>query len=191
MTNTKTAIAGLAIGLSFMALPAAATVITIGTSSAVIECAVSCQGFIGAGGLDADTNPSSAVDPTGLGVLSDDKAQLYDGAPSSIGDEGADLAALIGSAAGAGVRTTPGDSVVFNSAAQYFAFKLGNTVVYIKNTSGAAQDYVFLQNGAQGLGLSHVTAFGSVAPVPLPAAVWLMGAGLAGLGFASRKKKQD
>jgi hypothetical protein len=41
--------------------------------------------------------------------------------------------------------------------------------------------------------LSHISFYGDRAPVsdvPLPAAIWLMGAGIAGLGFASRKSKK-
>jgi len=113
---------------------------------------------------------------------------LYDGNPSSIADEQSDLTTLIGSSPGAGTRTDPPVNP-FASDAAYIALKLGNTVVYIKNTSGGSQTYTYAQNGAQGLGLSHTTAFGAVAPIPVPAAVWLMGAGLAGLGFAGRRKR--
>ncbi|MEX0644753.1 MAG: VPLPA-CTERM sorting domain-containing protein [Parvularculaceae bacterium] len=38
-------------------------------------------------------------------------------------------------------------------------------------------------------GLSHITFYGEVGEIPLPAAGWLMLAGLAGLGFSSRRKK--
>lgn len=38
-------------------------------------------------------------------------------------------------------------------------------------------------------GVSNIYVFNKVGDVPLPAAIWLMGAGLAGLGFSSRKKK--
>lgn len=46
-------------------------------------------------------------------------------------------------------------------------------------------------NGGQVPDLSHITFYGgeAVSDVPLPAAIWLMGAGLAGLGFSSRGKK--
>ena len=43
-------------------------------------------------------------------------------------------------------------------------------------------------NGRPGPGLSHFTLYGVPSEVPLPAAGWLMLAGLGGLGFAGRKK---
>lgn len=47
-------------------------------------------------------------------------------------------------------------------------------------------------NGGQTPDLSHITFYGgeAVSDIPLPAAVWLMGAGLAGLGFSSRGRKR-
>lgn len=48
-----------------------------------------------------------------------------------------------------------------------------------------------LNNGGQVPNLSHITFYGgdAVSDVPLPAAAWLMIAGLSGLGFAGRRKK--
>jgi len=53
---------------------------------------------------------------------------------------------------------------------------------------GSDRDYVtadFLNNGGEIAELSNVRAF---SVVPIPAAVWLFGSALAGLGFAKRRK---
>jgi hypothetical protein len=72
-----------------------------------------------------------------------------------------------------------------NLTAQVFGVHFGNRFIA----------FLFPQpvNGFSILGLrfgvSNIYAFNG-AQVPLPAAVWLMGAGLAGLGFASKRRKK-
>jgi len=51
---------------------------------------------------------------------------------------------------------------------------------------GDSADYETPNNGA--FGLSHLTFFDSTTPVPLPAAGWLLLAGLGGLGAMSRRR---
>ena len=77
-----------------------------------------------------------------------------------------------------------------NSLAEYLVLKLGNERIYVKNTSGGQVNIVLAYNGATGLGLSHFTEFGEADVIPVPGALWLMGAGIAGLGFGSRRKKK-
>jgi hypothetical protein len=186
--NLKLAIAGLAAGFALSALPAAANTIQIGTTAATITCSVTCTAFIGAGGVD--TPPSVEDTPTGPGTQSSTKAQLYDGTPASQTAERARLADLLGlaDATTLGNRTELGAIAAFNSGAQYIVLKIGQNDVFIVNTSGGSQSFTYNQNGAQALGLSGVNTY-LTAAVPVPAAVWLMGAGLAGLGFAGRRKK--
>ena len=71
------------------------------------------------------------------------------------------------------------------------ALKLGEGTFFLKNTAGPVTlTITYLKatgpDGAGG-GLSNITEFGGN-EIPVPGAIWLMGAGLAGLGFARRKK---
>lgn len=180
----KPAVAAIAALTMFAAAPASAAVITIGTTGATITCSVGCEGFSGAGGLDIDPGAPDIVDPTGLGTLGS-LAQLYNGEPADEADEGARLSTLVGAPVGAGTKFDPPTNP-FDSVALYIVLKLGRNDVFIQNTAGVLQTYTLDLNGATGLGLSHYTEFGEV---PLPAAGWLMLAGLAGLGFARRRVK--
>jgi len=114
---------------------------------------------------------------------------------------------LVGTSFTTGVRTDlgPADDIydgemdndilefTFSTTAEYFALKMGNNVSFFKNLAGAVTLTVMFDraNGAAGagFGLSNITEFGSVAEVPLPAAAWLMIAGLAGLRIAGRRKE--
>lgn len=197
MSGMRLAAAAFAASFVLPALPAAAaTMIQIGTSGASITCSVACQGFIGAGGLDADPGAPDVVDPTGAGTLSNAKAQLYNGAPNSAADQRARLDILDDGMANLSVSCTgfcvdPSGQLDANgqlvSSALYLVLKLGNNNVFIKNTSGGSQTYTYV--GDAGLGFSGYREFDGAPPIPVPAAVWLMIAGIAGLGFASRKRQ--
>jgi hypothetical protein len=185
----KSALVATAAALA-MGASAFANTITIGTTGATLTCSVSCEAYSGAGGLDIDPPPPSAVDPTGQGTLGS-LAQLYNGSPADEDSEAARLATLIDGAGGiqaadlgAGSKFDP-PSNPFDSGALYIVLKIGNFEIFVKNTSGGSQTYTYA--GTEGLGLSHYTTFGD--PIPVPAALWLMGSGLAGLGFAGRRKK--
>lgn len=196
MNLLKFCAGAMAAAFGLCALPAAAaTVIVIGTSSATITCSVSCQGFVGAGGLDDDPGAPDVVDPTGIGTLSSVKAQLYNGAPNDANSQRARLDTLDDglsnfSVSCSGFCVDPSGQLdgngQFVSSALYIVLKLGNNNVFIKNTSGGAQTYSYVE--APSLGFSGYREFGG--EIPVPAAVWLMVAGLAGLGFAGRMKKQ-
>lgn len=187
MRLVKSAV-GVAAAAVISASAAFANTITIGSTAATVTCSASCSAFIGAGGADAPPSVDGA--PTGPGTLSATIAQLYDGTPANQTNERARLATLLGIAnpATLGSRTELGADASFDSSALYIVLKVGQNNVFIVNTSGGAQSFAYNQNGAQALGLSGVNLYGA-APIPVPAAVWLMGAGLAGLGFASRWKR--
>lgn len=74
---------------------------------------------------------------------------------------------------------------ISNLTAQVFGVHFGNRFIA----------YIFASpvNGFNILGLrfgvSNIYAFNGTPEVPLPGAIWLMGAGLAGLSFAARKKR--
>lgn len=191
MWNMKSAISALAAGVLLAALPAAANTITINGGAGSFTCngaAVgACQAFIGAG---------SPGDPTGLGALSPSFADEYDGTPSNPVNEAARLNTLAGTSfAGAGGAfdgqqfAGGGGDLTFDSLALWVVMKIGNDAVFIKNTSGGLLTIAYDSFAGQGSGLSHYSEYGAQQVVPLPAAIWLMGAGIAGVGFAGRRKK--
>jgi len=165
---------------------ASANVITIDDGLGTIECTTSCEAFTGAGGNGAQ--------PTGAGTLSSTFADYYDGTPSNEASEAERLSILISGSAGlfAGTDGTQiagnSGSMMFSTLAEYVVLKIGNVAVFIKNTSGGSLNIDFTSFAGAGSGLSHFTEFGQVSDVPLPAAAWLMIAGLGGLGFAGRRK---
>lgn len=183
MKSKIIAAAVAAVGAALLAQPAFANVITVAGRPATITCTPSCEAFTGG-------SPDAEGDPTTAGVLSGTGADLYDGQPSNEGDEAEKLSILIGSpglfTSADGDKTEPPVNP-FTTLAEFIILKLGDERVYIKNTSGGELLIAYAQNGASGLGLSHTTEFGQI---PLPGAMWLMGAGLAGLGFAGRRKKK-
>lgn len=65
-------------------------------------------------------------------------------------------------------------------------------VSYLLDTSAASGTWwtYDLRNGSgEQVGLSNLALFGTVAPIPLPAAAWLLIGGIAGLGAVARKRK--
>lgn len=173
---------------------ASANVINIADSGGVITCTgtldPACEAFAfgASGGL--------GTEPDGAGTLIDgnpntEVAWYYDGQPSSETDEANRLNILTGGATSFTMADATRDespSLSFSTFAEYIVLKLGNMAVFLKNTSGGELT-ITLSDLGRGFGLSHVTEFGEVDPIPIPGAVWLMLAGIAGLGAASRKKK--
>ena len=71
----------------------------------------------------------------------------------------------------------------------WIAVKAGANYLVYQITGGDIFGSVDI-SGVDKNAISHVSFYDTGVPdIPLPAAVWLMGAGLAGLGFAGRKKK--
>jgi len=184
---TKAVAASLVAAAALLSQPAFANVITIGGGPATITCSPSCEAFTGG-------SPNGSNDPTAAGSLSSTVAQLYDGVPSNESDEASKLSILIGTAGlfigTDGSKSASNPPTTINSLAEYLVLKLGNERIYVKNTSGGQVNIVLAYNGATGLGLSHFTEFGEADVIPVPGALWLMGAGIAGLGFGSRRKKK-
>lgn len=171
-----------------IAQPAAANVITINGGAGSLTCTPNCEAFIGAG---------SPGEPTGPGTLSSTNADEYDGTPSNEAAEAGRLNTLAGTSfiGTDGLQIGGNDSSdnnpddTFMTFALYVVMKIGNDSIFLKNTSGGQLTVAYDSFPGQGSGLSHYTEFGAAAPVPLPAALWLMGAGIAGLGFARRRGK--
>jgi hypothetical protein len=180
MRSNLLAASAIAASAVLFAQPAFANVITIDSGTAQVTCTLSCEAFTLGGSPGA---------PTGLGTLSGSDADPYGLANSNPSTEVAALNTL----AGTSFTTTDHNKVdvggastfSFMTFAEYFILKVGSVHTFFKNTAGNEVTVEYLQTGSAG-GLSH---YSEVGQVPLPAALWLMGAGLAGLGFASRKNK--
>jgi hypothetical protein len=182
LTSALAVFAGAAISIS----AASANLITIDDGLGTIDCTASCEAFTGAGGNGAE--------PTGAGVLSGLLADYYDGTPSNEAKEAERLSILVSGSTGlfsaSDATKTAGNSgsMSFSTLAEYVVLKIGNVAVFLKNTSGGLLTIDYTSFPGAGSGLSHYTEFGQVSQVPLPAAAWLMIAGLSGLGFAGRRK---
>ncbi len=179
------ALIGAAAALSMAAFTSAnANVITVG-GSATITCTPSCQAIVGGTIVDV---PGPGLGGT-AGMLSSMTGDLYDFSPSNPTEEALALNVLAGTSFAPGTQTDTGgvSALSFSSTAAWIALKLGVGHVFIFNAGGML-DIDFLANNLRGGGLSHITEFGESDVVPVPGAIWLMGAGLAGLGFARRRQ---
>lgn len=195
MSLGKLIAACVAAAAAFFAAPAFANVIQIGSTGATLACSISCAAYTLAGGVDSG-GPHDDVDPTGAGTLAASLAQFYNGSPASaaaqlqrldILDDGIDN----NSTTCSGFCSSAGSLNANNqltSAAAFLVLKLGPHSVFVYNASGGSQTYTYALNGATGVGFSGFREF-NAAVVPVPAAVWLMVAGVAGLGFASRRRR--
>lgn len=196
---TKLAAAGAA-AFALSVGSAVANTVTLG-GAAAIECnddddlTVGCLGMTG-GSLSLSMNMVTGGTPGTLDDMSPFSAEIYTIGANSEENEIAALNVLAGASftVADAVRTMAGDvssdggmTASFSTLAQWVILKVGAGTIFIKNTTGGAMalNIDFSQIGMAG-GLSHYTEVGQI---PIPAAIWLMGAGLAGLGFASRRKK--
>lgn len=72
----------------------------------------------------------------------------------------------------------------------FIAIKAGSDYLVYELTEGELSGSIDISNIDE-MAISHVSFYDTGTPeIPIPAAIWLMGAGLAGLGFAGRRKKQ-
>jgi hypothetical protein len=173
--------------LSFAAATSAgANVITV-DGTATVTCTASCQGVVGGSITDM---PGPGLTGT-LGMLSNMTADRYEFSPANPEEEALALSFLAGTSFTTGVRTNVdgmSDSMFsFTTSALWVALKLGSSTIFIFNNTGGELTVDWARNNLRGGGLSHITEFGETV-IPVPGAVWLMGAGLAGLGFTRRRK---
>lgn len=176
--------------VALAAQPVFASTLTIGGGVATVSCTPSCAGITGG---SVTSSPSLGVTGGTAGSLSGFSASLYDFSPSNPVNEAKALNILAGTNFTTGVQTDMGgaSSATFSTVASRIALKIGNSHFFLQNTAGPVTLLItFLKasgrTGAGG-GFSHYTEFGNA--IPIPGAIWLMGAGLAGLGFANRKKQ--
>jgi hypothetical protein len=153
-----------------------------------VTCTPSCQAIVG-GSITDMPGPGLTGTP---GSLSTMVADRYEFSPASPEEEALALNALAGTMFTTGIRTDLDDSMdsmfSFSTSALWVALKLGSSTIFILNDTGGSLSVDWLRNGLRGAGLSHITEFGETDVIPVPGAIWLMGAGLAGLGFARRRK---
>lgn len=174
-----------AAAVSFVAVTSAsANVVTIG-GTATVTCTPSCQAIVGGSIVDM---PGPGLSGT-MGMLSSMTADRYEFSPASEAEEALALNVLAGTSFTTGIRdNSVMDSVFsFTTSALWVALKLGSSTIFILNDSGGSLTVDWARNGLRGAGLSHITEFGETV-IPVPGAIWLMGAGLAGLGFTRRRK---
>lgn len=77
----------------------------------------------------------------------------------------------------------------FNKLLTHFVIKAGNNFYLFEISADmVASSGTFNWEIPGQMALSNINFYGM--DVPIPGAIWLMGAGLAGLGFAGRKKKK-
>lgn len=189
MSIIKTFGVAAAVFAAFVA-PAFANSLTIGGGVASVSCSPSCAGIVGG---SITFSPSLGVTGGTAGSLSNTAADLYGFSPSNAAEEAKALNVLAGTNFSTGTQTDTGSasSFSFSTVASWIALKIGNQHFFLQNTAGPVTLFInYLKaSGPAGAGggLSHYTEFGNV--VPVPGAIWLMGAGLAGLGFAQRRKK--
>jgi hypothetical protein len=191
MSYIRTVGVAAAAFVCMAAQSASASVLSIGGGVASVSCTPSCAGIIGG---SITSSPSLGVTGGTAGALSGSAASLYDFNPTDPANEAKALNVLAGTSFTTGVQTDMGgvSSVTFSTLAQWIGLKIGNSHFFLQNTSGPITLLItYLKAEGRygaGAGLSHITEFGSN-EVPIPGAVWLMSAGVAGLGFSSRKKK--
>lgn len=195
----KLTAAGVA-AMTLMAGSAFANTVTLG-GAAEIECnddndaTVGCLGMTG-GSLTTSMNMVTGGTAGTLDNTSPFTADVYSIGSNSEANEIAALNVLAGTSFTAAdanrvmagdVSSDGGMTASFTTLAEWVILKVGAGTIFIQNTTGGAMalNIDFSQIGMAG-GLSHYTEVGQI---PIPGALWLMGAGLAGLGFASRRKK--
>lgn len=121
----------------------------------------------------------------GTGSTSTTTAGQFNGNPATAVATAGRLNALAGTSfagtGGAFDGADRGNALTFTSIAQWLVLRIANDNYFIKNSSGAGVNVTL----ANVNGLNQIREFGQV---PLPAAAWMMLAGIAGLGFARRRR---
>ena len=182
------ALVAAAAALSFAAVTSAsANVITI-DGTATITCTPSCQAIVG-GSITDSPGPGLTGTP---GMLSNMTGDRYSFNPDNPVETALALNALAGTSFMTGARTDVDDDddsiFSFTTSALWIAMKLGNTQIFLFNNSGGPLTIDWDRKELRAAGLSNFTEYGDTGVIPVPGAIWLMGAGLAGLGFTRRRK---
>lgn len=187
----------LAAGLALMAQPASAAVVNCSAGAPDVSGNVTpnagCQ-FSNSATNDAPPPPPAVVNAEMFFGFSD---WLFDGKDNGVDgvDEGPNTLGLVltgdtksGTWALTGLSSLAGIQVmlIFKDGVGSLPSPL---IGYLLDGLSGTYTSPFFGDKGQVKDISHVSIYYRVSEVPLPGALWLMGAGLAGLGFASRKKK--
>jgi len=140
-----------------------------------LTCVVSCEGY------------------TLANTWSSTEAYMFTIQPNSIANEIAAVNNITGENFSGQTQTgvADGDSVTFYSTALYILFKIGGqdpSHFLIKNTAPGMITVTWNAIGGLGAGLSHYVEFGA-APVPVPAAGFLLLGALGGLTLMRRRRQ--
>jgi len=187
----KSTVAAAAIAASLMLGSAAsATVVPFengpdggGTQRFTVTCEISCQGYL----FDDETFGT-------VGGLIDFKDQNFASGQGAAWEK--DLLEKASGETFSDFSKDENPSTTFTSNAMYILFKIGNSpsIGVLKNNSGFLQEYTYSKS-PNGHGLSHIAEAGKGLPemppaavIPLPAAGWLLLAGIGGLAAMRRRK---
>jgi hypothetical protein len=178
MKSIKTLIAAgllalFAGGSNAATLTVVDTVPAVDVTQGTLTCVASCVGY------------------TLGGTWSATEAYMFTIQPNSIANETAAVNAITGqSYSGATQVAASGENFSFYSSALYILFKIGGqdpSHFLIMNTSPGMITINWAGLGGIGAGLSHYVEFGA-APVPVPAAGFLLLAALGGLALVRRRQ---
>ncbi len=184
MTMKSTSVATVAMAACLLAGGANATTITLdGYNGSIkdITCNPSCEAFVGPNpgtialsSTDGAAYPmnGNSSEPLELALLNELLVQ-FDPARSTVSY----------------VNKTDTEANTYTTDRQYFSIKKQNNLWFFENTSG-----VEVTVTALGEEWSHTTEYGPIdqveppSEVPVPAAAWLFGSALLGLGVVKRRK---
>ena len=151
-----------------------------GDARFTVSCSLSCEGWL----FDEKALGGD------IGGLIDFQDSTYATGQGETWEE--DLLAFVAGENGlAFSKTEENPSTSYFSDAFVQLFKIGQTpnVGVLVNTAGFSQAYTFA-SVATGSGLSHIASYGTVPPIPLPAAGWLLLTAVGGLGFAAHRRRR-
>ena len=202
----RTALAVAVIGLGAATGASAATLVFLGgvtppppgqqitydadTQRGQLTCSLGCEGLLSnlPSGIYSPGVPSDAT----ADGWSASAADLFNLANSSDATELAFVNLFADPDFASGTKSVNNPALTFTSSAEFILFKIGSdpNVALIKNTF-ADNVFTYTPFAGQGAGLSHYTEFGQndAAPVPLPAGLPLLIAGLGALGIIAARRR--